>query len=407
MKSTKLKYFLGLLLIPICSFAQRLEISMEGGDLERKDSIATFQWPQNLVNEPASEETLYADKSGKFLVRVQDGMGTMVIRSLEKTASKKVVVQKILNPSVVPAIKLNKTDDGKLRFHKGSGNVPLEYFIKARLPRKDIDSLYLRSGYLHPIKTPSGVVVSDDYPEMHTHHHGIWYTWTKTKFENRTPDFWNMGKGAGRVEFVDLLAHWDGPVHAGFTASHRFVDMTSKPEKEVLSEKWSVHMYAVGFGKNPYNIFDLRSSQTNMTESKLELPEYRYGGLGFRGRSEWNGKENCFFLTSNGERDRTKAHATKANWCYIGGLHEGKMVGIVVMCHPDNFRSPQPMRVHPNEPFFNYAPSQGGDWSISPGETYNSKYRFVVMDGGPNVGIIERLWNDYATPVKVSVKLFE
>ena len=61
------------------------------------------------------------------------------------------------------------------------------------------------------------------------------------------------------------------------------------------------------------------------------------------------------------------------------------------------------MRIHPKEPFFNYAPCQAGDFAIVPGEKYESRYRFVVYDGVPNVLEMERIWNDYATPPLVTL----
>ena len=51
----------------------------------------------------------------------------------------------------------------------------------------------------------------------------------------------------------------------------------------------------------------------------LELPEYHYGGLGIRGRGEWDGKENAFFLTSEGVTDRDEANGKPAKWIFMGG----------------------------------------------------------------------------------------
>ena len=62
------------------------------------------------------------------------------------------------------------------------------------------------------------------------------------------------------------------------------------------------------------------------------------------------------------------------------------------------------MRLNPDEPFFCYAPSQGGDWVIEPGKPYVARYRFIVADGPVDAKEIERMWNDYATPPKVTVE---
>ncbi|MFP5082199.1 DUF6807 family protein, partial [Pedobacter sp. JCM 36344] len=62
-----------------------------------------------------------------------------------------------------------------------------------------VDSVFRRGGYIFPIFSPSGLSVADDYPLIHKHHHGIWAAWTKTEFEGRHPDFWNMGDKTGTV----------------------------------------------------------------------------------------------------------------------------------------------------------------------------------------------------------------
>jgi hypothetical protein len=39
------------------------------------------------------------------------------------------------------------------------------------------------------------------------------------------------------------------------------------------------------------------------------------------------------------------------------------------------------MRIHPDEPFFNWAVPQAGDFSIEPGTPYVARYRFLIADG--------------------------
>ena len=237
---------------------------------------------------------------------------------------------------------------------------------KGELPNPNVKPLFRRGGYIHPVSTPSGRVVTDDYPPNHLHHHGIWFPWTKTEFEGRHPDFWNMGDGTGAVEFESLGEVWSGAVDAGFQSRHRFIDLSATPPKAALKESWEVAIYNVGQGPKPYRLFDLVSTQECATSIPLVLPEYHYGGLGFRGNRQWDGKENAFFLTSEGY-DRADGHATRARWCHVGGRIDGELAGVAILCHPGNFRAPQPMRIHPTEPFFCYAPSQLGRWGISPG----------------------------------------
>ena len=250
--------------------------------------------------------------------------------------------------------------------------------------------------------TPSGRSITDDYPADHYHHHGIWFAWTKTEFEGRHPDFWNVGDGTGKVEFVSLDRTWSGAVQAGFVSRNRYVDVSAPAPITVLNEEWKVTVYNVGRSGRGYRMFDLVSTQNLATSSPLNLPEYRYGGIGFRGHRQWLEKNNCDFLTSEG-KDRNNGHATRARWCHIGGKIDGQPAGMAILDHPDNFRSPQAMRINPDQPFFCYSPSLIGDWKIEPGKPYISRYRFVVYDGLPDRNEIDRLWNDYASPVQVSI----
>lgn len=275
------------------------------------------------------------------------------------------------------------------------------YQKEGALPRSEIDSSFLRGGYIHPVYTPLQKVITDDYAANHLHHHGIWTAWTKTEFEGRKPDFWNMGDKTGKVDFVSLDSMFEGPVFSGFSATHQYTDLTSGKPKQVLDESWEVRVFNIETSI-PFYLFDITIRQNCSSPGPLLLPTYHYGGLGFRGRENWNGEENTDFLTSEG-KDRSNGHATTANWCHIGGMVDGGIAGITIMSHPDNFRAPQPMRIHPTEPFFNWAPSQAGDWAIRPGQEYIARYRFVVYDGEPNPVLLQNLWKDYAQPLEAVI----
>ena len=96
--------------------------------------------------------------------------------------------------------------------------------------RPDLTPIFHRGGYIHPVLSPGGKQITDDYPSNHKHHHGIWFAWTHTEFEGRAPDFWNMGDGKGFVKFVSIDQTWSGAVQAGFISQHRQMDLTEPAE---------------------------------------------------------------------------------------------------------------------------------------------------------------------------------
>jgi hypothetical protein len=264
-----------------------------------------------------------------------------------------------------------------------------------------VDPAFRRGGYIARLLTPSGALVTDDYPPDHKHQHGVWFAWTKTSFDGRTPDFWNMGQHLGTIEAVSRDPVWFGARWAGFHASHRYRDRGATPAVTVLDETWDVTIEAP-LGDHPVLVIDLVVIQRCATDRPLVLTPYRYGGLGVRGNRAWDGKDSFIVLTSEG-KTRADANETRGRWCHLGGLVDGHLAGVAVLDHPENYRSPQPMRINPTEPFFCYAPSQLGAWSIVPATPLVLRYRLVVGDGAADASDLNRRWNDWAEPPTVSV----
>jgi hypothetical protein len=271
------------------------------------------------------------------------------------------------------------------------------------LPRPDIKETFTRGGYLYPLLTPSGKPVGDDYPPKHIHHHGVWWAWTKTEFEDRKPDFWNMGDKKGRVEFVALDGVWEKDGAAGLKARHQFVDLLASPPKTALLETWEIRAAADDSGKTPRYLIDFTTTQTCAGPSPLKLPKYHYGGIGFRGHRSWDGAVPCEFLTSEGITDRLKGNESHAKWLWTGGPVEGVTVGLTILCHPSNYRFPQALRLNPTEPFVCFAPQQDGEMEIKPGTPYVSRYRLILSDGKPTIEQGNAWWQEYAAAAPAPV----
>ncbi len=331
---------------------------------------------------------IQADGRASFIVAAQTAGQPAVFTLAEGTARKVAVGVE----AKAGAGRLHVTVEGRPAF---------DYQMdKEALPRADIAPHYKRAGYLHPVYSPSGKVVTDDFRPRREHHHGIWSPWTKTSFQGRAPDFWNTHDKTGTVEFVGLDWTWSGPVHGGFVARHKMMDLSAPTPVAALHELWQVTAYNVPEAR----VFEIMVTQLCATNDPLILPEYHYGGMGLRGSSEWLGRDKPAILTSEGVTDRVKAHTNKVRWLHIGGTVSGSLTGIAMMGHSENFRAPQPVRVAEGEPFFCFAPSQGGEWRIEPGKPYVARYRYVVTDGPADRAKLDAFWNAFVLPATVSVE---
>jgi hypothetical protein len=325
----------------------------------------------------------------------EDGDAVFVLPSLKAGQQASFTVQEIPGPPPAGVAAARESDGVRLAI---GGTTVFRYVTTGKLPG-GVGQSYLRGGYIHPLMTPAGVLVTDDYPGDHRHHHGIWSAWAHTHFEGREMDFWNMGGGSAKVDFESLVSSWDGPVHAGFRTHHLFTDL--KGAKTALKEEWIVTVYRTSSGAPTAFLFDLDSSQEAASASPVNLDQYLYGGFAFRGSAQW--RSGATFLTSEG-KDRGSGDGTTARWCYMGGKVDGKMAGYAVLGHPSNFRAPQPMRINPTDPYFSFSPVKPGGFPILPGKPFLSRFRFVVTDGEPDKAFFDRQWNDYANPPKVTLR---
>ncbi len=382
--------------------AAALRVTVQAGEFNRRETVVSFAVP------PAAREWKRLETESGSPVPFQvdaDGKGWLVLDELKSGATKSFRLK--AGASAAEAVTVKK--DGAVVRLAVNGKPVAAYQTTPSTPPPGVAAHYAHGAYLHPVYTPGGRLVTGDYPPDHKHQRGIFFAWTHTEFEGRTPDFWNMGKGnearvTAATEFVALDRTWSGPVQGGFASRHRFVDRLGPEPKTMLNEQWVVTAYSVAASGGKAWLFDFVSTQECASASPVKLPKYYYGGLGVRGQAAWDPVEAVTFLTSNGD-DRKKGDNSKANWVHMGGQADGTPAGLAVLIHPGNFRSPQPLRLNPKNPQLCVAPSQEGDWEIAPGKPYVSRYRFVIGDGPADKAELDRLWNDYAKPPTVTVAM--
>lgn len=380
--------------------AKTFRVTVAPAEVDRAAQVVTFTMPPD-----ASRATALKQPNGTLLpLQISEGGEAAFIVPAQR-AGETLGFILTEGSAAAPAVQV-KRDRGRLHVTVGGKSVFDYQMDREALPRSDIKPEFKRAGYIHPVFSPAGKTVTDDYPSNHVHHHGIWSPWTKTKFQGRSPDFWNMGAKTGAEDFVGLDRTWNGPVHGGFDARLQMVDLSAPSPVVALNETWRVTAYNVppAAGVGSVRVFDLVITQTCATSDPLLLPNYHYGGFGFRGADQWNGPgEAALFLTSEGVTDRVAGNNTRGRWCYLGGRIDGAIAGTAILGHPQNFRAPQPMRLHPNMPYMSFVPQQLGDFAIEPGQPYVARFRFVTSDGAPDRARINALWNGYALPAVVAI----
>lgn len=306
--------------------------------------------------------------------------------------------------SVLNSVTVSLTKDDII-LKKGDSEI-LHYRKSVMYPPAGVDTAYKRSGFIHPMYSPNGNIMTRISPRDHYHHFGIWNPWTKVKIGDHETDFWNLNSKQGTVRFSGINSLINGPVYGGFSLKQDHIDFQgTKPEQLAINEVWDVRAW----NTEPVAgikaiIVDLTTFLSVAGNEPIVFVAYRYaGGIGFRATAEWNSK-NSTVLTSEG-LTRKDADGSRARWADINGAFKDKgNSGMTFFSHPSNRDYPEPMRVWPEnqngvgDVYFEFCPTRHKDWELYPGNLYRLKYRMLVYDGKIDKDIADRLWNDFAYP---------
>ena len=380
---------------------RRWEITVKAGPLAREEVLVSVHLPGTM---PVNSALVREPNGARVPSQMQaDGQVVFRVKTL-KPGAQATYLAEDGEPEAAAGkggvLAVQAPDGVKLTI---DGKPVLTYQTRPRPEREDIAPEYWRNGYLHPVYSPAGVVVTDDYPKDRLYQHGIWSGWQKVEFEGSHPDLWDVGLKKGRVAMESVTPLWGGALRGGF-GSHQFFSNLdgSRAGATVLREGWSVTVFRDSM-RAPYYVLDLESLQEALT-GQTTLGENPLGGITLRGNRDWQGAGHSTFLTSEGQA-RARAQGAAARWCYLGGKVGGKLAGVAILAHPQNSKRPEAVFIDPEEPVMGFAPSKNGPITVRRGQPLKLKYRFVVLDGRPDSKLFDRLWNDFANPPVVDARL--
>jgi hypothetical protein len=406
---------IALLLVSLQSFAQEIAgFTVYSGEVDRRDCPVLVNLEQINYNEDNGPLVLFEKTRGKEIMVPSQleaghsaGLWFILSGGTAKGEKREFLIRQTGETANTPFTMQN--NQGKLSLTH-SGKPVLTYQYGTVYPPEGVDPLYERSGFIHPMWSPDGNIMTNIQPEDHYHHYGIWGPWTKTHIKGREVDFWNLAKGLGTVKFSSFLSEIAGPVFSGFKALQKHMDFGGIGEDQVaMNEVLDVRAWNIDNG-NVW-LIDYTTTLNTPLDSGIIFDAYRYGGgIGYRATEVWH-KDNCTVLTSE-NKDRASADGEKARWCRVEGESaspKGRS-GILFMGHISNREFPEPIRVWSEsgnagrgDLFIEYCPIRHNDWVLQKEKDYTLKYRMLVFDGALSVEEAEIHWQGFAHPPRVEI----
>lgn len=345
-------------------------------------------------------------------------VAALVVTALSEKVpeTKQLFSQEKINATSIPLTYSRKVSQGTLQLEESESEVTIQQSEKLILSyRKQaptvpdgIDPVYSRSGFLHPVASPAGHVVTAMYPFDHAHQDGVFTAWVKTTWHDREIDFWNLAGGTGQVLHQRIVRTFQEEDGVGFECDliHQAV---KDPVVDVLRERWRIKAFQTD---GSHHRFDLETTQSALTDKPLLIQKYHYGGLALRGPVTWLTEKDSDvqksgdqpnraarrdpgeFLNDHGS-DRIRGNHEHTRWVALTGRMDGHAVTITVLCHRDNFRAPQAARIHPTKPYFVFSPCVDDEFLIDREHPFRGKYRYLITDAAPDSQWLDEQWEQW------------
>ena len=293
--------------------------------------------------------------------------------------------------------RMSVADDGSALTLLSAGKAMLSYRYALTPAPPGVPQVYARSGYIHPLRTPSGFVLTRIQPVDHRHHYGLWNPWTRIEYDGRIYDLWNLGDSLGTVRAKRIDAVYQGRKMCGLDASLDHVAFTPGGETRILTEQWQIRAEESVDGY----LIDFTSILRPATDKPVTIKAYRYQGFNIRATELWD-RSNCAMRTSEG-LERPAIDGSRARWIYVNGpTGPDSAGGFLFLSSPDNQDAPEQLRIWDEDAnrgrgdvFVNFCPAKSKDWVLEPGREYVLRYRVVTYDGEMDPQKAERLWDAY------------
>lgn len=249
-----------------------------------------------------------------------------------------------------------------------------------------------RKPHLHPVRTPSGYVLTQVEPADHPWQRGVWFV---VKFVDGD-NFWEEGDPRGwgvQRHAAPPVTSDDGRTVEGDLAWVR-------PDRTTVAVTEHRRLTHVELGDGAYAV-DWDVTLRAPGGAVLDRSPYNgtwggYSGLAFRGRADWG--DTRLLVDDGSEHDRVAPH--RSRWCDLSSAAGG----VCVLDHPANPSHPVPF----------YATCRAGagygeGWSntlypaflwdrplrLDAGDDLRFRYRLAVHDGLWDAATAERAWQAF------------
>jgi len=232
-----------------------------------------------------------------------------------------------------------------------------------------------RANYIHPIYGLDGEIVTDDFPEDHYHHRGLFFAWPTVVVDGDSLDLWHIDNIEKRFE--SWIVQESGPVFARFGLKNAWHTKTRRAVEETVY----FTVYRKGEKGRIIDVeLTLEALDSDVFIAGSSDPK-GYGGCNFRPAPS---QEEVITSELGEEGD---SDLRRFPWADYSAVFEGaeKRSGVSIFQHTDNMNFPAGWCLR-HYGFLGVAWPGNNPYLLRTGRPLTLRYRVWVHRGGADDG---------------------
>lgn len=266
-------------------------------------------------------------------------------------------------------------------------------------PPEGVADRYRRLGYLHPLYGLGGEILTQDFPDDHYHHRGVFWAWPECTVGDRKLDVWALADA--RQVHEAFLKKEAGEDRAELGVQNAWV-FDDAPDIPQVRETIHIVAHPAVDGKRALEFTMHFKNVSGDTITFLGAENKGYGGLCFRPDKA---RKPMHFTTASGRVDEDQLRFDTP-WAdvsfekYPDGNEEtgsdAPQVGVAIFQHPDNPGYPHPGWIFRHYSFLGVSWPHEETHVLKPGEFFELKYVLLVHQGSAEEASVAGAFASYA-----------
>lgn len=279
-------------------------------------------------------------------------------------------------------------DDGNRLRLMDAANPVFVYNYNTVAAPEGVDPKFSRACYIHPLYSPAGDVLTQDFPSDHHHHRGVFWGWPLSYIGERRMDIWTLANARPWFNRWTTREANESSATLGFVNHWRF---DGEDESQVEETVQVVVHPAVNGGR----ALDFTLQFKNFSTETLSVRGQSgkgYGGFCFRPDAT---RKPLTFTTAKGQMTED-ALSWPTPWADVSSTAAaGITSGAAIFQHPANPGFPHDGWMFRHYGFLGVSWPHEETVSYAPGEGFTLRYRLYLHDGPADAAKLASLFDDY------------